>query len=89
MIVSASSGKTVNMRTEPNSSASILQAIPIGSTVEVLETNGAWSKIKYLTMDGYMMTKFLTNESNISKEDLKKIYNSLKATLNMIEEVMK
>lgn len=89
MIVSAPSGKTVNMRAEPNSSASILQAIPIGSTVEVLETNGAWSKIKYLATDGYMMTKFLTNESNISKEDLKKIYNSLKATLNMIEEVMK
>lgn len=89
MIVSASSGKTVNMRAEPNSSASILQAIPIGSTVEVLETNGTWSKIKYLTTDGYMMTKFLTNESNISKEDLKKIYNSLKATLNMIEEVIK
>jgi len=63
MIVSALSGKTVNMRAEPNSSARVLQAVPIGAKVDVLETGYIWDKISYSGMEGYMMTKFL----NITK----------------------
>ena len=88
MIVYATSGKTVNMRTLPNTSSLIIQAIPIGTEVEILENGNTWSKIKYLEMEGYMMSKFL-RESSISRADLQCIYDSLAATLKTIEEVLK
>ena len=77
------------MRAEPNSSARVIQAVPIGTEVQELERGGTWTKIKYLEMEGYMMTKFLTSNSKISKADLQRIYNSLATTLKIIEEVLK
>ena len=58
--VVATSGKTVNLRAKPSDSSTVLVAVPIGSTVGVVEAyNEKWSKIRWNNWEGYMMTKFL------------------------------
>lgn len=56
--VSAPSGKTVNMRKSPTISSPILCRVPIGSTVEVLQS-GEWARIRYNGRTGYMQSRFL------------------------------
>ena len=61
-VVFAESGSTVNMRVRANASAALVERVPIGAAVEVLGTGNKWSKVKYGTWTGYMMTQFLTTE---------------------------
>lgn len=56
----AQSGSTVNMRTGPSTSNSVIAAIGLGQIVDVVEENGEWSKIMWNGKTGYMMSKFLT-----------------------------
>lgn len=59
--VTASKGKTVNMRKEPG--GSIIEQVPIGTVVDVLAEAGAgWAKIVYDMQTGYMQTAFLQKE---------------------------
>ena len=58
--VTADSGKTVNLRIRANTSAALVEQVPIGSLVEVLGTGDKWAKVRYGSQSGYMMTKFLT-----------------------------
>ena len=90
-IVTAISGKTVNLRQQPNTSSKILQAIPITTEVEVIEkTSASWYKIKYNGTEGYMMAKYLKQkQSTISQDDLRKVYDSLNETLALIEKILK
>ena len=60
--VTADSGSTVNMRTKAKFSAALVERVPIGARVEVLGTVGSWTKVKFGSRTGYMMTKFLTAE---------------------------
>ena len=63
-IVIADSGSTVNMRTKARSTAALVERVPIGARVEVLGTCGSWTKVKFGSRAGYMMTKFLTAEED-------------------------
>ena len=91
LIVTATSGKTVNMRTQPTTTSSVIQAIPIATEVELIEkTSNQWYKIEYSGIQGYMMSKYLKQkQSTISQEDLRKVYNSLSETLTLIEKILK
>ena len=60
--VIADSGSTVNMRAKAKSSAALVERVPLGARVEVLGTCGSWTKVKFGSRTGYMMTKFLTAE---------------------------
>ena len=60
--VIADSGSTVNMRTKAKASAPLVEHVPLGVRVEVLGTCGSWTKVKFGSRTGYMMTKFLTAE---------------------------
>ena len=60
--VIADSGSTVNMRTKAKSSAPLVERVPLGARVEVIGTCGSWTKVKFGSRIGYMMTKFLTAE---------------------------
>lgn len=57
--VTASSGKTVNMRASASTSSNVLAAIAIGQIVDVTGTTGDWSKITWNGKSGYMMSKYL------------------------------
>ena len=91
LIVTATSGKTVNMRKQPSTSAPILQQVPLSTEVEFIEkSSDLWYKVEYSGTQGYMMAKYLKQkQSTISQDDLRKVYNSLNETLALIEKILK
>lgn len=64
-VVFAHSGSTVNMRRFPNVGAALVERVPIGSTVEILEYGNEWTKCKYKWFKGYMMTRFLIIDGDV------------------------
>lgn len=66
--VHASQGSTVNMRKAKN--GELLERVPIGAKVTILEESGEWAKIAYGDKVGWMMKKFLMeNGSQITTEN--------------------
>ena len=67
---------TLNMRVAPN--GAILVQIPNGTKLDA-ETEGEWSKVTYKGKTGYVKTEFLSvsNDKVITKDDLKRVYDSL------------
>jgi uncharacterized protein YgiM (DUF1202 family) len=57
--VVASSGSTVNMRSGPSKSDSVITKIKLGEIVQVNGIEGEWAQIEYNGQSGYMMTEFL------------------------------
>lgn len=62
--VVADSGSTVNLRTKAKSTAALVERVPLGARVEVLGTCGSWTKVKFGSRTGYIMTKFLIAEDD-------------------------
>lgn len=57
--VVAMTGTTVNFRKTPRLVGALIERIPIGTIVDILEPGEEWCKIKYNNKTGYMMAKFL------------------------------
>ena len=57
--VTAPTGSTVNMRKQPSMSAALVERVPVGSTVEVMEQGELWHHIRWKGKTGYMMCAFL------------------------------
>ena len=68
-IVAAPTGSTVNLRARASTGAALMERVPIGSRVTVLNDQGTWSRVKYGTRTGYMMTVYLSPETD-KDEDL-------------------
>ena len=60
MMVTATSGSTVNRRVAPKAGAALLDRIKIGTVVTVVATDGTWSTVQYDGVTGYMMSQYLT-----------------------------
>ena len=84
---------TLNLRASSNSSSKILAQIPYGTVLEVEKVNENWSKTSYNNKEGYVMNKFLsipsTSSSTFDKDKLQAIYDHLKTTLSLIENLLK
>lgn len=77
----------VNLRAKPSKAARLLERVPCGDSVEVLNRADDWSKIKWRDYTGYMMTKYLIFEElepdvlycvtihDLSKEEAESIVN--------------
>ena len=90
LIVTATSGNTVNLRMSPSTTATIIQRVPTKKKVQLVEkTSADWYKVEYEGLKGYMMSKFLKSSAGISQEDLHTVYNQLKDTLVLIEKILK
>ena len=67
-IVHHPNGSYVNLRYSPNSddNTNVLAQMPFGSTVQVMEQSGNWTKVRYNGIVGYMLTQYLqiTSVSN-------------------------
>lgn len=57
--VPAGNRQEVNLRAKPAKTARLLERVPCGDAVEVLNRADDWSKIKWRDYVGYMMTKYL------------------------------
>lgn len=74
----------VNMRAEPTTTARILIQIPNQTELDATVVNDTWSQVTYNGQSGYIMSEFL-----VSDNYLQEIYDSLKATLALIEKALK
>ena len=61
-IVTAEHGSTVNLRAKPSKQANLVDRVPIGSEVTVIEHGDEWCKAKWQWKTGWMMTQFLLFE---------------------------
>ena len=86
---------SLNMRDKPSTSGIILEKIPYGTYVEVIEEKDGWTQISLKDRYGYVMTKYLDvyngdqPEPTISKADLQAIYDKLNEALKLIKGVLK
>ena len=78
----------LNLRATPN--GTIITKIPNGTKLEA-QSEGEWSKVGYNGKVGYVKTEFLSvsEDTIITKEDLKEIYDSLQQALQAIEKILK
>ena len=58
-IVTADSGRTVNLRAKPDMKSTIIARVAIGEAVTVLDELGEWAKVSFSGKSGYMMDKYL------------------------------
>lgn len=94
-VVTAPTGKTVRMRTGPSEKNQIIEEIPIGELVEVLDVMDGWSKIRHNGVTGYMMTKFLMHADgagdgkvDVSRAALKAARSALMMAMEAIDKVL-
>lgn len=59
VLPSGASGSTVNMRQQPSKSSKIVDQVPVGNTITVLEDQGQWCKVAYDGRTGWMMSNYL------------------------------
>ena len=62
--VTARSGRTVRMRSRPDADAPTMTRVPLGQTVQVLESAAGWAKVEWNGQRGYMMVEFLKKTEN-------------------------
>lgn len=86
VLPSGAAGKTVNFRTRPDRDAQLVERVPVGSQVDVLEDQGAWVKIQWAGKTGYMMSNYLEYEGqdgesmpDLTDDDRIQIDQALKA----------
>lgn len=88
--VHTANGGPLNLRASTSTSSELLGTIPNGTKLEVEKINDTWFKTSYNNKEGYVMGKYLVDaNASVSKEDLKRIYDSLSETLKLINEVLK
>lgn len=68
--VFAENGKPVNLRKKPSKSAALIDRVPCGEQVELLECKPDWSRIKWHGKNGYMMSEFLLVEDAPVEDEL-------------------
>lgn len=66
MVVTADSGSTVNLRTRPDKTASVLAKVPIREAVQVLGMEDGWATIQRDGVTGYMMAQYLRAQGEAS-----------------------
>lgn len=90
-IVRADEGSTVRLRKSASTSskAIILENVPVGSQVEVLERGSVWSKVRWqkdeIARDGYMMSAYLKFDG---EEEEVAPPNGVEARLTALEQIV-
>lgn len=79
---------TLNCRVAPNKASAVIAQIPYGTELEVDNLNSEWIEVEYKGKKGFVMREFLSSSSTITREDVKRIYDSLESALKIIKEVL-
>lgn len=66
--VTATSGSNVNMRAGTSTGAALVDRVPVGDTVTVLEYGDAWCRVSYNGKTGWMMRRYLAFPSDAATE---------------------
>lgn len=86
-IVSAQSGKTVNLRESATKSSTIVERVNIGTEVNVLEDLGEWLKVETADHQGYMMARYVVQQAEDADEVqiLRERLDALEARIQALE----
>jgi uncharacterized protein with GYD domain len=63
-------GGTLMLRSASNTNATVMERMPEGSVVSVLERGDEWCKVKFENKTGYSMTKYLSFEETVGEYDV-------------------
>ena len=87
-IVAAETGLTVNLR--ETMGGKLIERIPIGTEVTILEYGPEWSKVEAGKYKGYMMTQFLVpdDEDTAEPDLLSEVYEALRELCDRIENAI-
>lgn len=66
--VTATSGSNVNLRASASTSAALVERVPVGAAVTVLEYGDAWCRVAYDGQAGWMMRRYLLLPSDTGTE---------------------
>ena len=84
--VYAESGSTVNLRKGPGKHFALVERIPVGSGVQILEESGEWEKVSAGGLTGWMMKEFLSTEESVaSAEDSGASYSVVISGLDLTQ----
>lgn len=61
--VTAPTGQTVNLRKKTSTKAALVERVPVGSVVQVVEQANGWTKVTYKRWSGWMNNSFLKEVS--------------------------
>lgn len=68
-VVTAETGKTVNLRSGPDKSHKVVMAVDIGTEVDVYEESPEWLHVGVGKKEGWMMAKFLKKAGETPEEE--------------------
>lgn len=68
--VPAGNRQDVNLRAKASTTGKLIDRVPCGETVEILEYGDTWSKVRWEKQTGYMMSKYLL----FDEEDYEETY---------------
>ena len=74
--VNVSQGSSLNMRSNPTTSGSILTKLPRGTLVTVHSEENGWAKVSVNGLDGYISTQYLVDQMENSQDSSKRIINT-------------
>ena len=93
VLPSGSSGSTVNLRQSNSQSAALVDRVPVGSVVTVLEDQGQWCRIQWNGKTGYMMSNYLEYDGqdgeaeNLTQEQVGQINAALKQIEVAVDQI--
>lgn len=70
MYVNVPAGQTVNMRSSPSSSATIVIRIPSGAAVQAELYDTSWYKVQYGQYSGYVLSAYLSSSKPLANNDV-------------------
>ena len=77
--------ETANIRESADTNATILDLVNKGESVEILETSGEWSKIKYKNIVGYLRNDLLSLENANVENTENTVVESQNQTVENVE----
>ena len=91
-IVTAANGLPVRLRADASANAKVVEQIPVGTVVDVLEEGADWDRISDSGVEGFMMSKFLKKHDpseivQVNKSALDGIYTCLKKAMDILDNI--
>ena len=87
-IVNVQPGSSLNLRSTPSTSGTILSKLLAGTVVIVQSEENGWSKIKVNNLEGYVSTEFLSTKGNgTSNATINKNYVNYSLTLDEMTNI--
>lgn len=65
--VPAGNRQDVNMRASASTAGRLIERVPCGSVVEILEAGTKWCKIRWKNLTGYIMTQYLLIDEEVER----------------------